>query len=488
MIKKLFSPFLYTILLTAFISCSKDFLEVIPMGNQVAVTTDDYDKLMNDPRFYMTNVVGWQEAVLMGDEIGAEAAFLNVNTVWPVRLFQWADSIYKPGEQSPFMLTENLVSMYTVNKIINEVMAATEGTEAQKKAILAEAKATRAWLNFQFVNYYTKPYQAATAATDPGFPIIVKADVTQQHFDRGTVQEIYDFMIKDLTEALPDVPAQPRIATRMSKPAVEGMLGKVYLFMGRYQDALPLFSKALADVAANGTPVLYNYNREFAPGGTFLPIDPTFGPQGPGINRNDLKEAVLSKVFYNGPYTGNMFATDGLVLMPQTAALYSANDLRLLLYTNKNMDGSINAGGRLRKYGVTYSRWGLQLPELYLLSAECKARTNDLNGAVTDVETLRRNRMPAAAATVPATIAGNQVALIKFIIDERTREFAQEGYRWFDMRRLSPDPIFNSKPITHTLYNQNGTATVFTLRQPNRLVMRMPPFYIQSNPGMPDNP
>lgn len=488
MIKKIIYPFLYTMLLCAVVSCSKSFLELVPLGNQIATTTDDYDKLMNDPRFYMTNVVGWQELVLMGDEIGAEAAFLNVNTVWPPRLFQWADSIYKPGDQTPFMLREGLTSMYTLNKIIGEVMASSEGTAAQKKSIQAEAKATRAWLNFQLINYYAKPYQVATAATDPGFPIVDKADLNVQLFDRGTVQGMYDFIIKDLTEALPDLPVKPRIVTRMSKPAVEGLLGKVYLFMGRYNDALPLFKSALADVAANGAPTLYNYNQEFAAGGSFLPIDPTFGPQGPGINRNDLREAVLSKVFYNSTYTGNMFATDGLVLMPQTAALYGAHDLRLLLYTNKNMDGNPNAAGRLRKYGVTYSRYGLQLSELYLLSAECKARTNDLSGAVTDVETLRRNRMPLADAPVPPATAGNQVGLIKFIIDERIREFAQEGYRWFDMRRLSLDPIFSGKPITHNLYKEDGTATVFTLRQPNRLVMRIPPFYLQSNPGMPDNP
>jgi hypothetical protein len=203
---------------------------------------------------------------------------------------------------------------------------------------------------------------------------------------------------------------------------------------------------------------------------------------------DDIQEAIVSKVYYSGKYNGSLTGNDGLVLTPQAKALYDASDLRLNFYTNRNSNNSINADGRIRKFGVNYSRFGLQLPELYLISAECKARANDLAGAVTDVETLRKNRMPAASATVPAAIAGNQTALIKFIIDERTREFAAEGYRWFDMRRLSVDPLFAGAVYTHTMYNADGTTTVYTLKQPNRLVLRFPRNIADANPNMPNNP
>jgi hypothetical protein len=158
------------------------------------------------------------------------------------------------------------------------------------------------------------------------------------------------------------------------------------------------------------------------------------------------------------------------------------------LYSNQNVNFTPNTAGRIRKYGVTWSRFGLQLPELYLLCAECKARTNDLAGAVADVETLRKNRMPPADAVVPAAIASNQTNLIKFIIDERIREFALEGYRWFDMRRLSVDPLFAGQNFTHTIYNTNGTTTVYTLRQPTRLVLKFPRDITDANPNMVNNP
>ena len=480
------------VLLATLSACKKSWLEIVPLGSQVASTTDDYDKLMNDSKFYITTTGGLAEAQLMGDEIAAEATyFANLDPVSDYRqfYFAWADSIYTSAGAQPWGLRNHLDQVYQLNKIINEVMASSGGTESLKRALRAEALANRAWTNFHMANYYCKPYVASTASGDPGFPKIVNADITINNFPRGSVQDTYDFIVKDLTDALADIPARFTIATRMSKPAVEGLLGKVYLFMGRYTDALPMLKAALADVAANGQTSLYDYNQTLGPGGSFLPMDPNNGPvNSPGQVVGDMKESVVYKSYSSGPYRGNATGNNGLVLTPQVQALYGPTDLRLKFYSNTNKDNSINPSGRLRKNNVLYTRWCLQLPELYLLSAECKARTNDLAGAVADVETLRRNRMPPADATVPVATAGNQAALIKFIIDERTREFALEGYRWFDMRRLSVDPLYAGISFTHTIYNANGTTTVYTLKQPNRLELQFPRYITDANPNMTNNP
>ena len=479
-------------LLSAITSCKKSWLEIVPQGSLVASTTDDYDKLMNDPGFYIySSSGGYQEPQLMGDEIAAEATFfasMGQNDVIRDRLFQWQDSIYPTTDITPSTLRTYNAQIYELNKIITEVMGSKGGSDNQKRSIRAEAQATRAFTIFNLANYYCKPYLASSAETDPGFPYTTETNISTNNFSRGTLKQTYDFIIKDLTDALQYIPAKQAFVTRMSKPAVEGLLGKVYLFMGRYNDALPLLKAALADVAANGQTVLYNYNQTFGPGGSFLPISSYTGPNSPGQNPTDLTEAVVSKVFNCGSYMGNQTGNDGLVLTPQAQALYGSSDLRLLLYSNNNVNFTPNTAGRIRKYGVAWSRFGLQLSELYLLSAECKARTNDLAGAVADVETLRRNRMPAADAVVPAAIASNQTNLIKFIIDERIREFALEGYRWFDMRRLSVDPLFAGMNFTHTIYNTNGTTTVYTLKQPNRLVLKFPRDISDANPNMLNNP
>src|SRR5690349_2491810 len=102
--------------------CRKSFLEVIPLGNQVATTAEDFDKIMNEPDYYYTQEAGLNEAVLMGDELAAEGPYFNNVTEYNTRLFQWSDSIYIMTDQSPFFITRNLDKMYTLNLVIQQVM------------------------------------------------------------------------------------------------------------------------------------------------------------------------------------------------------------------------------------------------------------------------------------------------------------------------------------------------------------------------------
>src|SRR5258706_3097270 len=113
--------------------------------------------------------------------------------------------------------------------------------------------ASRAHLNLLLINTYGKPYVASTAATDPGWPMITTANVAAMGFKRGTVQEMYDFIIKDLVSAIAVLPAQNASLTRMSKAAAEALLAKAYVFMGKYSNALPLLQAAFNDVA--GSPI-----------------------------------------------------------------------------------------------------------------------------------------------------------------------------------------------------------------------------------------
>jgi hypothetical protein len=72
-------------------------------------------------------------------------------------------------------------------------------------------------------------------------------------------------------------------------------------------------------------------------------------------------------------------------------------------------------------------------------------------------------------------------------MDERLREYAGLGVRWFDMRRLSVDPLFGNSSYSHTLYQADGTTATYQLR-PERFVLKIPPRMLLTNPGMDDNP
>jgi len=472
--------FAAAILLAGLTACKKGFLEVVPTGKIVAKTTTDYSLLLANVSLY--NVSNANAQVFMGDEVAAVDPYFSAANLKSQSSFRWDPNLYLPTEDAGELLSP-MQNVYQYNKIINEVPNSIGGSDAQKLEVAAEAMAGRAWTYFLLINYYGKPYNQATAASDPGFPIVTAADVTATHFTRASVQQVYDFVIKDLTAAIPNLPAQITFRTQMSRAAAEAILGKVYMWMGKFNDALPQLNAAFADLANPSTPVkLYDYNVELAAGGSFLPSSTTTGPQ--VANLPNYVESMYAKQFF--PSNQNE-----LVIPKSTIDLYATSDLRLKFFNNTlNFSSTTYAFPNiLRRWGSNNAVYfGMQVPDLYLLRAETKCRLNDLSGAQADVEALRKTRMSAADYPVPTTISGQQMPLLKFILDERIREFAMRGYRWFDMRRLSVDPLFASTTYSHTLYSADGTTTTTFQVKPERLTLRFPQKVLDQNPGFVQNP
>lgn len=460
-------------------SCKKSFLEVDPKGKLIAKRTADYDLMLNN--VYLLNTLS-NAQMPMGDEVAACEPFFSGSALTTQRLFRWDDVVYEPNQDNAETLAI-MPQIYAYNKIINEVMLSEKGTLEQKNTIVAEARASRAWCYFMLINYFGKPYQTATAATDPGVPLVTAADVTQSTFTRASVEEVYRFIIEDLNAAIPNLPEKITWRLRMSKPAAQAMLGKVYVFMQRFPEALPLLEAAIAGVPGSTIPVgLYDYNVTFAPGGAFLPIG-LFGPAGPTAPNH--QEVMYAK---NTSNTWSFVANE-LVINPNTRSLYSANDLRLNLFTAVPYNGSpYQAANVMRRRGTPGSATpvGVYLPDVLLLQAECKARTGDLSGAKTLIESLRAKRMSGNVA-IPSGMSSAE--LTRYIInEERVREFAVLGYRWFDMRRMSVDPLFNGTNHTHTLYNADGTLQATYVLRPERLVLRFGQKLMDANPNMINNP
>lgn len=461
-------------------SCSDDYLEVVPKGSLIAQKISDYDRLLDDPA--LNNLSNG--LVPMGDEVAAVEPFFSNADIRNQRLFRWDDEIYN-ASQTPEELT-NLKSVYTYNKIITEVMKAADGTDAKKRELLAEAKIGRAMTYFTLINYYGKPYNAATAGSDLGYPIIKESDITLTNFTRNTVEEVYNFIVSDITEAMPDLPAVLSKRNRVSRIAGEALLGKVLMFKGDFATAENHLQSAIDMMSSSNQALeLYNYNDTFSDEGEFMPINPFFGPAYPLAKDN--KEIIYNKDVLNIW----AFVQNEIVIKPETAQLYKSSDLRLNFFTNAQAFGMEPAysKGMLRRYSPLITPSGLLVSDIKLLAIEAKARLGSLPGAVSDLENFRTRRMPAHDALIPADVAADQDKLVKYIFEERIREFSVCGFRWLDMRRLSVDAKYNNLVgYTHDVYDQEGNLTTSHQLKPERLVLRFGQKVKAQNPNLIENP
>lgn len=459
-------------------SCKKSFLEIVPKGTLIASKTEDYARLLGNLDFMNINIA---PAVLLGDEISAVEPFFTNEGVTDRRLFNWDAVVYEPEQDAPD-LNSLMNCIYSYNKIINEVPESTDGTEQQKKEVIAEARAGRAWCYFHLINFYGKPYNKATSATDPGFPKLTIADATQTNFTRASVEDIHQLIVSDLESAIVDLPVKAFRRPRISRATGKAILAKVYMTMQEFNKALPLLNGAFTDLPlTDQVTTLYNYNVTFATGGIFLPINSVNGPAYPTTGSNT--EVMLSRQFTSF-YT---YVLNTMVLSPETVQLFDPADLRLKFYVNTARPSGSLPTGTLRKRQSGLIQTGFVLPDLYLLRAECRARAEDFTGAIEDLETLRKNRLPAGKFSVPGEVSTDKKKLVNFIIEERIREFAVTGYRWIDMRRLSADPLFAGIQFKHKIIKEDNSFTEFTLPAA-RFALRFPQKVMEQNPAMQNNP
>lgn len=480
-IHKIAIPFFFIGLLLQ-TACSKNFLEIEAKGSRIAKTTLDYEQLMNAVALQVL----YAPSLYLGDEMAAQQSYMDAAAIRTQRLFRYEDRVYDEDQLPSDTL--HLTSIYTFNKVINEVMQAQGGTDQQKKAILAQAKVGRALCHLYFLNDYSLPYNAATAATDLGVPLLTKADVTQSSFVRASVQESYDFILKDLTDALPDL--EPLTHRRkFSRVAAEFLLGRVYLYMAKFSEARTHVDAAFTELRRATIPLeLYDYNIVLDENN----VDSWFPDFGFGLSNFPLA-ANNTEVMYNlSMINFQLQQANTYVFSPETAALYDPMDYRLLLFSETEMfdPGVVFPRGMRRYSAALFSglQVGPSLPDLYLMRAELKARAGDLTGAKSDLEDLRAKRMPANIAAVPANITGNKDALVRFILEERIREFATSGMRWMDMRRLSVDPVYsNTVKYTHKLYDDAGNVVATYTLKPERFALKFGERMLAQNKGLVEN-
>jgi hypothetical protein len=327
-------------------------------------------------------------------------------------------------------------TIYEANLFIKKLQQneAVVGTPAATQ-YYGEAKFIRALCYFYLVNLWAQPYNFTADGSHPGVPLIIDAaeDGSQalsavNKVKRNTVKEVYDQMIKDLTEA--SAALKPTYGdayfnrARATKAAADGLLARVYLYKGDWINA-----NASAD-AVIASPLAFKLATEPIDNWTFAAMNTTveriFSVAMNSADNPNTNNAIGQH--YSPLGRGDIsINTTGYYAIPN----FAATDKR-------RVSPMIRTSGALSYTGKYYlnprEQWVpvLRLAEIKLIKAEAMARLDPLvsAGALTQLLDIRTAR--GASVIVPPV---TQAALITLILDERRMELAFEGFGEMDFLR-----------------------------------------------------
>lgn len=359
-------------------------------------------------------------------------------------------------------------------------------TGADKSSIEAEVRAIRAIAHFDIVRAYSKiPTQSSDAATSMGIYYSEQFEPTQtENVNRGlNVTQVYDKIIADLQFALSNINTTSADKGRLTKPAIYGLLSRIYLYKGDYANVISNGQQALALSPSITTKA--NFNSIWKTSGTVGSVDGVLFQI-----LNSPQEAVTVGVAYNQTLTGGIrseFVVDydffnSYSSIPALTDVRKATYFTTGTYAGKSYNNVTKysglTGGASNIVPIKY----LRTAEVALNVAEAYYKTGNEVQARTILNSLRSERYTPYTAGVEAG-----TALINAIYAERRLELAFENDRWYTLKRLGLSVQRSGKGH---LSNGTGTASlVQTLAASStKWQWPIPQTAIQKNPAIAQNP
>ena len=180
-------------LLALFTSCN--YLDVKPVGKVIPEKVTEFRALITSG---YTAVSGYKYLLaLRADEVipsGSAYAYPRL-----IDFAIWNDNSVNMEESYPWGTPYKVI--FYANSVIDDVMNADIDTEDDsREQILGEAYLLRAYMHFDLLNLYGKPYNPSTAETDQGIPLATQIDI-EQAYSPSTVKEVYDQIFEDIAAA-----------------------------------------------------------------------------------------------------------------------------------------------------------------------------------------------------------------------------------------------------------------------------------------------
>lgn len=346
--------------------------------------------------------------------------------------------------------------IFLANYTIESRNRITGGNAAEINQLVGEAYMLRAYMHFLLVNLYGEPYTACDPSTSKAIPLKFDTD-TENVLSRNTVGEVYASILSDIDEAekLLNVETWEKGLTyRFNTLSVDALRSRVYLYMGEWEKSLAASEALLAR------------KNELSDLRTGRPVLP---------NHYTSVEAIVSlEQIMTSSYTGVGKVSPSLI------ALYKTGDQRKTRYYTENPADFFT----VVKGGSVDYRCTFRTGEIYLNAAEAALKAGNRPDAEKYLFTLMETRY--RASNYPAVKAGIEAlddqAFLEELWNERFRELAFEGHRWFDLRRtVRPRLVKNG-----TIVENDALTDITVTLDPNdvRYTLRIPREAIENNPNL----
>ncbi|MCF8713752.1 RagB/SusD family nutrient uptake outer membrane protein [Joostella atrarenae] len=449
------------VLVAALSSCSKDYLEVDPKGTAL------------EENYYSNETEAYSGLVAVYDVLGKQSkGFENMVTM----MNAGSDDHYAGGGGATDGTGIQSFSNYSIDastipasfwndfyqgvfraNVLLQKLPDVPMDESLKKRFTAEAKTLRAYYYFELVRLFRNvPLLTEPLATSETYNVV-----------QATPEEVYAQIETDLQEAISDLPMQitdlENEAARFSEGTAKALLGKVYLYQGKNDQA----ANILAEV--NGTPggsnpygykLLDNYADLWVISNKFnsesiLEVAHTdksnadWGNWGAGDDEGNSVNIMVGPRNYSNsggpdyvsgwsfnPITQNLYdalkndprfdatIADIKALKAQGLADYSPGYLDTGYFLKKFMplNSDTSTGGGASALNYKQNVYVIRLADTYLMEAEALGAQGARAQALLDAVRAR-----VGLPSVP--VSQNAIML------ERRLELAGEGHRWFDLVR-----------------------------------------------------
>jgi len=441
------SVVIFFILMTVFISCSDDFVDV-------ASEDENSEDFFNNEEDYQNALIGAYDLLqstyinVMLGEIASDNTLAGGESATDVPGIQEIDDMMHTPVNA--QLRDIWSWMYAGVNRANYIMEFQDKTDfAGKEGVIAQTRFLRAYYYFELVKWFGD------------VPLAIDRRILfgeETGIDRAPKEDVYALIEEDLEFAADNLPVTQPQTGRITQGAARALLGKVYLYQDKFTEA----ATVLDQVIAGPYDLVTDYNSIFEQIGENN-IESVFEVQytdeeGAGFGCLQCSEGNVA-VGFNGirNYSGPLFDSGFSFNVPtqEVVDTFEAGDIRLDVaildieawataqgatfstgfehtgYFNRKYiarQGDLNTGDANLTNPNNYR--AIRFADVLLMAAEAHNRKSPSNDGQA---LIYLNRVRTRAQLLDVTATGS--ALTDAIYQERRVELVGEGHHFFDLVR-----------------------------------------------------